>query len=262
MKKRTWALLPFAISMLLASCQGGGSTSSSDPIQSSTGEVCPDDPLEELSDVQFDLSISALGHLNDFGLGIPALVGKEHLLSFAFGDADTNGAVVKTDRECVAIPEKKGDKWFLRGLHAGKTHLTIEDAEGVLHYRTTLEVVDPLEESEAKEELHLVDHWEVKPGFELFCGNFSVTFLDDLSATMEGVESGGVDLSGASFSVELDNAVLTGGEEPEYWYGFKVLNWQIPDFNLSAVMLHKSGKLMHLHTNNALLGIMTPAEAK
>lgn len=262
MKKTAWALLPVTLSLFLASCADNVPSSSSPSEPPASSQTNPDDELDELSDINFDMSLTLNGFINDFSMGIPALAGKAHLLDFSFKEAATASAIVKTDRPHVATAEKKGDKWYVNGVKPGKTHLIIEDGDGVIHYRVVLTVAAPLDEEGAARRLYEVDHWKVAPGFEIFCGNFTTTFMDDLSATMAGVESGGVNLSGATFSVELDQTVLTGAEDPEYWYGFRVKDWKLTDFNLACVLLHKSGDWMHIKTNNALLGAMAPAEAK
>lgn len=262
MKKTLLALLPLAASLLLASCSNGDPVPepSSEP---SSSEVVQEDPLDDLSDVEYDLSISINGYLNDFMVGVPAISGESFLLDFGFSIADESGAVVKTDRPNVASPRKQGDAWYLDAHKAGLTHLIIEDADGVIHLRMVLEVKDPLKDEDIIENLSKVDHWAIREGWEMIFGNFTVTFFDDGTAAMAGRESDGVNLSGVTFSLQLDNAILEGSiYDPALWTGFAVKNWPIGDFVLSSVIVYKTGDLMHMHTNNALLGMLVPAEAQ
>ncbi|MGN1262184.1 MAG: hypothetical protein ACI4UT_03900 [Candidatus Enteromonas sp.] len=262
MKKTLLALIPLAASLLLASCGNPGSNEEP-PVESSSSETVQEEPLDDLSDVEYDLSISINGHLNDFLVGVPAIAGESFLLDFGFSIADESTAVVKTDRPAVASPRKQGDAWYLDARKAGLTHLIIEDGDGVIHLRMVLEVKAPLKDEDILANLSSVDHWEIQKGWEMIFGNFTVTFFEDGTAAMAGRESGGVNLSGATFRVELDNSILDGSVyDPAIWTGFAVKNWTVGDFNLSSVIVYKSGDLMHMRTNNALLGMLVPGEAR
>lgn len=275
--KKTWLLLPLAASMLLTSCGGepGASESSSEssidtseatsdsPASSekTSESTSVDEPLEDLSDVTFDIAVGSSGELSDFRLGFAAIVDYDHLLAFSFNKADTSKAVVYTDRPSVATIVKKGDAWYLHTLKAGKTHLIIEDDEGIIHLRMVVNVENRVAKEDALHYLISVDHWEVKREFVSFCGDFDVTFFDGGSAVMSGYDSEGVNLNGATFNIALDETLTGGNYLADLWYSFSVTNWTIPDFNLASIYMHASGTYMHMHTNNALLGIMVPGEA-
>ncbi|MDY5441042.1 MAG: hypothetical protein SPG64_02315 [Candidatus Enteromonas sp.] len=243
------------------SSESGGEVSSlpSEPIESEEEVSLPD-----LSEVQYDLTVSMDGFLNDFLVGTPAIATKDYKLSFGFSSASTAGAVVKTDVPSVATAEKRGEYWYFVALKPGKTHLIIEDADGIIHLRTVLTVKKELSDAELDASLYEVDHWEVPSEWQGFCGNFTVTFFDDLSASMAGRESGGTNLEGVTFTMERDDSIISdGGVYPiEYWASYTVKNWPINDYVLSSVIVYRSGDQIHMHTNNTLLGILVPGEAK
>ncbi|MDY6093751.1 MAG: hypothetical protein SPI58_01765 [Candidatus Enteromonas sp.] len=259
--------IPF-LALLSACAAGTPNESPNDPSSSSSLEesesIVSQPELPELSDVEYDLSISTEGFINDFLVGTPAISGKDYKLAFGFSSANLAGAVVKTDVASVAEAELRGEYWYLLAKNPGKTHLIIEDAEGIIHLRKVIEVKKELNDKELDQALYEVDHWQVDEMWQSFCGNFSVAFFDDLSASMAGKESGGASLEGVTFTLERDDTVFSegGSYDSRYWAGYSVKNWPIADFVLTSVILYRSGDILHMHTRNALLGILVPGEAQ
>ena len=87
MKFKYCLAIPF-LALLSACAAGTPNESPNDPSSSSSLEesesIVSQPELPELSDVEYDLSISTEGFLNDFLVGTPAISEKDYKLAFGF----------------------------------------------------------------------------------------------------------------------------------------------------------------------------------
>ncbi len=243
--------------------------SSSEETSSPSSEVDDDvdhTPLEDLSDISTQISVSGSGYLNDISVGMSLAGHSSYPITFELTDNATGVTVVRSDNENVLTVESNssGTAWTLKTHKQGYAHLIIEDGDTIIHFRQLITVKRKMTEEEVAESLLDVDHFVTVKAFESFTGHMTMTFMnDDIESPtgyINGTESGGVTLSNESFKYAYDGKYNNIAEDHEHWYIYKVSNWGIDDFIFTYFAVWNTGDRVHAHTGNGLLGIFEPAE--
>ena len=236
---------------LLAGCgQGNVTTSNSGTQPNSVGSN--DIPTTSTAPISKDITKG--GVLIDMGVGAYLATGEDHLFTFSFTEAPNENPVVYTSDETILKYEFIDGKHVLHALRAGDAILYIKDNTGFTHYRDVAHVRDPIEEKDVEDYLVSVDIWVGwgLGGTYTQTDYFTLTFLGDSLAVMQGVDAG-MNIGNINFTYEYVGVAVNKD------YYFQVLDWNTSATTLNFVgfYLSRTGDLLYGQMSDGAGGTAT-----